>query len=158
METERDYLNDLEDYLRVGEKKREGYLKLVMSEEFPTIPDTTATLDVGLIGRIRSKTERLLLSSSNFDSTIIDGVTATENLVFANNFTNQNDITGYEIDTYSILNDNVLTFNLPEITSVNDVELTFVPYNTAGYDDTNKTNESQTFSGFNTFILIKGSE
>ena len=64
METERDYLNDLEDYLRVGEKKREGRLKLIMSEEFPTIPDTTATLDVGLIGRIRSKTERLLKTVS----------------------------------------------------------------------------------------------
>ena len=126
--------------------------------ETPLSLSNSVTGSVTVFGNMFSKTERLLLSSSNFDSTIIDGVTATENLVFANNFTNQNAITGYEIDTYSILNDNVLTFNLPEITSVNNVELTFVPYNTAGYDDTNKTNESQTFSGFNTFILIKGSE
>ena len=126
--------------------------------ETPLSLSNSVTGSVTVFGNMFSKTERLLLSSSNFDSTIIDGVTATENLVFANNFTNQNAITGYEIDTYSILNDNVLTFNLPEITSVNNVELTFVPYNTAGYDDTNKTNESQTFSGFNTFLLIKGSE
>ena len=54
------YLDDLEDYLRVGEKKREGYLDLKLEEEFPGIIEYRRTQSYGLIGHIKSELERLL--------------------------------------------------------------------------------------------------
>ena len=58
------YLDDLEDYLRVGEKKREGELDLELDVEFPGIIEYRRTQSYGLIGRIRSQNERLLKTVS----------------------------------------------------------------------------------------------
>ena len=63
MDTEK-YLDDLEDYLKVGREKSKGNIKLDIKKEFPNIKNSKSTMDIGLIGRIRSKTERLVKTVS----------------------------------------------------------------------------------------------
>ena len=63
MDTEK-YLDDLEDYLKVGREKSKGNIKLDIKKEFPNIKNLRSTMDIGLIGRICSKTERLVKTVS----------------------------------------------------------------------------------------------
>lgn len=58
------YLDDLEDYLRVGELKNKGRLKLDLYEEFPNISKGKSTQKIELIGKILSKNERLIKTVS----------------------------------------------------------------------------------------------
>ena len=68
-------------------------------------------------------------------------------------------ITGHDID-YEIINDNTLSFNLssPGVAfgSNTVMDLRFVPYTlSAGYAVSNKSLISQTYSGNDTFIIVK---
>ena len=91
-----------------------------------------------------------------FDKLSADGIYINDNLSYFNNFTNNVSFSGFKISSYNVFGDNVLSFNLPLFSASNSLsaDFTFVLYNSAGYDLTTNTLESQTFSGNNTLLTF----
>ena len=103
------------------------------------------------------------LSSNKFNKLSADGTKVDDHLVQFSGFTNNVPFTGFELSSYNVFGDNVVSFNLPSLTATNisngldlsannNYDVTFVLYNTAGYDLTTRTLESKSLSGNNTLL------
>jgi len=75
-----------------------------------------------LNGSMFNHTQNILFSSNN--------ETVYDNLTTITGFTKQDDISG-QVIPFSIINDNIITLNSPQIT---EGKIRFIPFNKAGYD------------------------
>lgn len=117
--------------------------------------DSNHTLTVGTTGVVMlygtnfTKLQGLLLSSNN-PTVYTSAVTAV------NGFTRQPNLNGQIIPAYNVINDNILTFNLPLLNRnfglPNSLNV-FVPFNPAGYSTSAQTYLSA-FQPVNTYLAI----
>ena len=100
--------------------------------------------------------ENLYLSSDKFDKLSADDIYINDHLQHFTGFTNNVNFSGYELSSYNVFGDNVLSFNLPLLSSTETLtaDFTFVLSNSAGYDLTTDTLNSQTLSGNNTLLTF----
>ena len=120
------------------------------------------TLTAGTTGNVIvngygfEKLDSLYLSSNKFDKLSADGIFVNDNLSHFNNFTNNVSFSGFELSSYNVFGDNVLSFNLPLFSAPSSLsaDFTFVLYNSAGYDLTTNTLNSQTLSSNNTLLTF----
>ena len=100
--------------------------------------------------------DSIYLSSNKFDKLSADGIFINDNLSHFNNFTNNVSFSGFELSSYNVFGDNVLSFNLPLFSAPSSLsaDFTFVLYNSAGYDLTTNTLNSQTLSSNNTLLTF----
>ena len=100
--------------------------------------------------------ENLYLSSNKFDKLSADDIYINDHLQHFTGFTNNVNFSGYELSSYNVFGDNVLSFNLPLLSSTETLtaDFTFVLSNSAGYDLTTDTLEAQTLSSNNTLLTF----
>ena len=91
-------------------------------------------------------TETVLFSST--DSSMYTSLTSLSAT------TRQPSISGESIP-FTIINDNTISFDLPQSLSAGAGSVRFIPYNLAGYAFTDNTLETQTYSGNSTFIKVE---
>ncbi len=120
------------------------------------------TLTAGTTGNVIvngygfEKLDSIYLSSNKFDKLSADGIFVNDNLSYFDNFTNNVSFSGFELSSYNVFGDNVLSFNLPLFSASSSLsaDFTFVLYNSAGYDLTTDTLNSQTLSSNNTLLTF----
>ena len=106
--------------------------------------NTRSAGNVILNGTGFANTETLLLSSTNVNMySSLTAMPAT---------TRQPVVSGESIP-FTIVNDNIISFNLPVITGGAGT-IRFIPYNKAGYSFSDTTLETSTFSANTTFIKV----
>ena len=91
-------------------------------------------------------TETVLFSST--DSSMYTSLTSLSAT------TRQPSISGESIP-FTIINDNTISFDLPQSLSAGTGSVRFIPYNIAGYAFTDNTLVTQTYSGNSTFIKVE---
>ena len=100
--------------------------------------------------------DSIYLSTNKFDKLSADDIYINNHLQHFTGFTNNVNFSGYELSSYNIFGDNVLSFNLPLLSSAEPLtaDFTFVLSNSAGYDLTTETLNSQTLSSNNTLLTF----
>jgi len=107
--------------------------------------------------------QNIYLSSNKFEKLSSDGTNINDHLVEFKGFTNNQSFTGFQLSSYNVFGENVVSFNLPSLSATNisnsldlsannNFNVTFVLYNTAGYDLTTQTLESNSLSSNNTLL------
>jgi len=121
---------------------------ILVDSNYTLAANTTGS--VMIYGGMFNRIQGIILSASN--ETVYS---SNATLTATPSFPRQSSITGQLITNYNVVNDNIVTFNLPVLQRYlrnPNSKIVFIPFNEAGYDTTQQTYLSN-FQPVDTFLL-----